>query len=156
MKHIRPPEKLPGTYARTIFLAGSIEMGAAEFWQDKVAAMFLDTDAVILNPRRADWNASWEQSINNPQFREQVEWELDALERASVIIMFFDPTTKSPISLLELGLFGKESFRASRMIVCCPHGFWRKGNVDIVCKRYRIPMAETLADAVAEVKRMLF
>jgi hypothetical protein len=49
--------------------------------------------------------------------------------------MYFDPNTKSPISLLELGLFAQ----SKKLIVCCPRGFWRKGNVDITCDRYGIP-----------------
>ena len=31
-----------------------------------------DTNCVIFNPRRKDWNSSWEQKIINPQFKEQV------------------------------------------------------------------------------------
>lgn len=54
--------------------------------------------------------------------------------------MYFDPSTKSPISLLELGLYA----RAGKMIVCCPDGFWRKGNVDIVCFRHKIKQVQTL------------
>jgi len=50
--------------------------------------------------------------------------------------MYFDPNTKSPISLLELGLHAN----SGKMIVCCPKGFWRKGNVDIVCERYDVPV----------------
>ena len=48
--------------------------------------------------------------------------------------MYFDPKTKSPISLLELGLFAK----SGKLVVCCPDGFWKKGNVDIVCQRYKV------------------
>jgi hypothetical protein len=54
--------------------------------------------------------------------------------------MYFDPATKSPISLLELGLFAK----TGKLIVCCSEGFWRKGNVDIVCKRYGVMQVENL------------
>ena len=54
--------------------------------------------------------------------------------------MYFDPNTKSPISLLELGLFAQ----SKKLIVCCPEGFWRKGNVDIVCDRYNIPNYDSL------------
>ena len=54
--------------------------------------------------------------------------------------MYFDPNTKSPISLLELGLFA----HSKKLIVCCPEGFWRKGNVDIVCDKYGIPNYDSL------------
>ena len=116
-----------------VFLAGSIEMGVAEAWQDRFINELKDANITILNPRRLEWDSSWEQSINNLQFKEQVEWELKAQEDADLIIMYFDPATKSPITLLELGLFRKKP-----LVVCCPDGFWRQGNVEIVCNRYNI------------------
>jgi len=131
----------------TVFLAGSIEMGAAVNWQDRLTAIltaaFPTTDRLnlaILNPRREDWDSSWEQSIANPRFREQVEWELDGLEGASRVPMYFDPATKSPITLLELGLC---SFYTGKLLVCCPPGYWRRGNVEVVCARYEIPLYES-------------
>ena len=144
-KEIKAPNKLNYT-GMAVFLAGSIEMGKAENWQQKLASA-LD-NITILNPRRDDWDSSWEQSINNKQFREQVEWELEALEKADVIAMYFDKTTKSPITLLELGLFAN----TGRMIVCCPEGFWRKGNVDIVCNRHNILQAETIEDLILRIQ----
>src|SRR6476660_2487256 len=82
----------------SLFLAGSIEMGQAEDWQARAARGLEDLDVVIFNPRRDDWDASWEQSIANPNFRSQVEWELEAQERATVILMYFAPSTRSPIT----------------------------------------------------------
>lgn len=135
MRIYTPPEVFPIDDGKTkIFLAGSIEMGNAEEWQSKLCKELEDTDLVILNPRRPDFDASQEQSATNPYFRNQVEWELTALENADVIFMYFDPNTKSPISLLELGLFHRKA-----MAVCCPDGFWRQGNIQIVCQWYDIP-----------------
>ena len=122
---IHAPEKF-----RSIFLAGSIEMGSAEEWQKKVIAD-LSNDWIILNPRRTDWDSSWEQKKSNPQFFEQVSWELEAQEDASLIAMYFDEETKSPITLMELGLFAA----TRKLIVCCPEDYWKEGNVDIVCDR---------------------
>lgn len=56
---------------KAIFLAGSIEMDKAVNWQ-KRGEEVLSEKYVIFNPRRASWNTSWEQSIDNPQFKEQV------------------------------------------------------------------------------------
>ncbi|MCB9135208.1 MAG: nucleoside 2-deoxyribosyltransferase domain-containing protein [Anaerolineales bacterium] len=142
MKSIQPPALLEEGFS--IFLAGSIEMGTAEDWQARIAASLTAFDVLIFNPRRENWDASWEQTKDNPLFREQVEWELAALERANLIVMYLVPETKSPISLLELGLFG----RSDKMVVCCPPGFWRKGNVDIVCERYGIEQVESLEEAI--------
>lgn len=132
----------------SVFLAGSIEMGLAEPWQDVFTAALADEDVTLLNPRRDDWDSSWTQSIDSAPFRLQVEWELEALERASHVVLYFAPATKSPISLLELGLFA----RSGKLTVCCPAGFWRRGNVEIVCARYGVPMVADL-DALVEASR---
>src|SRR3990167_1048140 len=145
MKEIQAPQELNiDNSKKYIFLAGSIEMGKAENWQEKVVRLLADTDYILLNPRRPDWDSSWVQSIDNPKFREQVEWELEAMTVADKILMYFDPNTKSPISLLELGLHAKDG----SLVVVCPEGFWRKGNVDIVCHRYGIAQVDTIEEAI--------
>jgi hypothetical protein len=121
-------------------------MGAAEPWQDKVVSLLAGTGWTILNPRRDDWDSSWEQKIGNEQFFEQVSWELQGIEEAEWVIVYFDPATKSPITLLELGLCSQ--LKAQNTIVICPDGFWRKGNVDVICDRYRIHQAHTIEDAL--------
>jgi len=155
MKVITPPNPIqsnPRPDGMSMFLAGSIEMGKAEDWQTKVIAFFKDIEQLrIYNPRREAWDASWEQSITNPQFYQQVNWELNALEKSDLILLYFSPETKSPISLLELGKF----IDSGKLVVCCPAGFWRKGNVDIVCDRYGIPNFDTL-DAMLEYVIRLF
>jgi hypothetical protein len=149
---IKPPAPLPAVFSSpTLFLAGSIELGRATAWQSRVEATLAHRAITILNPRRDEWDASWEQAIGNPQFRAQVEWELEAQERADMIAMYFDPATQAPITLLELGLFA----RGGRLVVCCPPGFWRKGNVDVVCARYGIPQAATLDELIARADAAL-
>lgn len=134
------------TGRKSIFLAGSIEMGKAENWQERVCAALRHLDVAILNPRRAQWNAAWEQSIDNPDFRQQVEWELDALERADLVALYFVPETRSPVTLLELGLHAAAN--PQKLVVCCPDGFWRKGNVDIVCTRHGVRQVPSLTDLI--------
>lgn len=85
-------------------------------------------------------NSSWPQDANFAPFNEQVTWELDHIDQADMVLMYFDPDTKSPITLLELGIL---SANPEKVLVCCPQGYWRKGNVDIVCQRYGIPQLET-------------
>ena|SRR3972149_681041 len=134
----------------TLFLSGSIEMGSAEKWQERIVKELKDWDGIILNPRRDDWDSSWIQSIDNPQFREQVEWELKALDQSTHIFMYFDPNTKSPITLFELGLSVEDN-----LIVVCPEGFWRKGNVEIVCSRFGIPLFKNIEDGLEELVSLL-
>lgn len=129
-----------------IFLAGSIELDSAEHWQKKVENVLdvYDDDLILFNPRRDDWDSTIIQTINDDRFSEQVNWELDHLEMSDIIFMYFDPNTKSPISLLELGLY----INKKPMVVVCPDGFWRKGNVEIVCDRYKVPVLNTLKDGI--------
>lgn len=120
-------------------------MGKAEDWQTRVSNRLSTIPAVgqIRNPRRADWNSSWVQSIDHPEFNTQVNWEMDNLESADIQYFYFDPTTMSPITLAELGyvLGRRGTYDHLNMhirpdvIVCCPDGFWRKGNVEIMCDR---------------------
>lgn len=126
-------------------------MGTAEHWQKRIANDLGHQKRLmyVFDPRRDDWDSSWEQNIHNDQFNTQVSWELEHIEKADLVVFYFDKNTKSPITLLELGLVAG---RGQRAIVFCPEGFWRKGNVDIVCDRYSIPMAETYEDLVAFVK----
>lgn len=146
----KPPHPLPKAFdAQTLFLAGSIEMGVAERWQDRVQELMSDTNWTLFNPRRSEWDSSWVQSINNPVFKQQVEWELEALEKSNKVLLYLSPDTHSPISLLEFGLFGDVR---DKMIVVCPDGFWRKGNVDVVCHRYGITQADSLEEAVDLIK----
>ena len=131
-----------------VFLAGSIENGDAKEWQSKVVEEFPE-DVVFYNPRRDDWDASWKQSITDPQFNEQVTWELDMLDNADFIFLYFDPNTKSPISLLELGLHAT----SGKLIICCPFGFWRRGNIEMVCDRYNIYLTDSFEEAIKELKQ---
>lgn len=124
----------------SFFLAGSIEMGVSIDWQKDMESFLSDNGYVVFNPRRDDWDSSWEQKFENPQFYQQVSWELNALDVADHILLYLVPGTKSPISLLELGLYAE----SRKIFVVCPEGFWRKGNVDMVCNRYDIPLFESL------------
>lgn len=137
----------------SLFLAGSIEMGTAMEWQDRVAVELAYADVVIYNPRRKDWDSSWTQSIDNPQFNEQVNWELDHIHRADIVMFYFDPFTKSPITLMELGVVSQ--LQNKDVYVCCEEPFWRKGNVDILCKRSNIKTFSSLEEMIAEVRQNL-
>jgi hypothetical protein len=125
-------------------------MGSAPDWQSELVRA-LAVDATFLDPRRAEWDATWRQSIEEPQFRGQVEWELDGLEAADVIAMWFVPETKSPITLLELGLHA----RGGKLVVGCPDGFWRRGNIEVVCARFGVPLFAEWNAFVAAVRARL-
>lgn len=138
---IQAPNKLQSKINYTsIFLAGSIEMGKAIEWQKQIVDSVPNMPYIFFNPRRDDWDSSWAQKKSDKNFNEQVTWELKALEEADYIVMFFDPKTESPISLLELGLHA----RGGKLIVICPEGFWKKGNVDVTSEFYNIKQIDSI------------
>jgi Nucleoside 2-deoxyribosyltransferase like len=136
---------------RTIFLGGVIDQGSAPDWQKAIVEVLEPCkDIFILNPRRDVWDPTWDQSTDNPKFVEQVNWELDAQENSGLIIYVFAPdedsakTAKAPITLLELGLFIQDA----DVLVVCPKGYYRKGNVDIVCRRHSATVFENLDELI--------
>jgi hypothetical protein len=148
--HCMPPEA-PKYRDYSVFLAGSIEMGRAVQWQNCMAALLSTLPITVNNPRRGHWDPSATQEAKNDSFRHQVEWELSALERADVICFFFDVNTKSPVTMLELGLWAQ----SGKVVVCCNKRFWRAGNVHLVCERYGISFVETFEELVPAVRSML-
>jgi hypothetical protein len=141
----------------SVFLAGSIEMGACPNWQITVESRleFSNLCAATFNPRRVDWDSSWKQDISDPKFNEQVNWELDHIEYADIVFFYFDPETKSPISLMELGYCLGMGHDANRLVVVCPQGFWRRGNVQIMCDRSGISLFDSLNDGVNALEKLL-
>lgn len=135
---------------KSIFLAGTIDMGNSVDWQEETCVNIVKNYGdrfTIFNPRRKDWDSSWQQEYQNPNFFQQVNWELGALEAADAIIVFFAAGSQSPITLMELGLYAN----SGKCLVVCEDGFWRKGNVEIVCDNYNIPMYESIKDAVNQL-----
>jgi hypothetical protein len=144
--------------AGSVFLAGTIEMGTGEDWQPNAIEALSGKVGAIYNPRRPDWDSSLKQSISDPVFNEQVNWELDHIERADMVYFYFDPKSKSPITLLELGMvsgMGEKKPGRPPAIVCCPLGFWRRGNIEIVCARENIPLYADFDESIGAVLTVL-
>lgn len=149
MIHVKAPNKI-----KTVFLAGSIEMGKAEMWQERLAANVADIeDVVLFNPRRDDWDSSWKQDPTpGTQFHEQVSWELEHIRKADLVVFYFDPNTQSPITLMELGFVIGSGMQA---LVCCPDGYFRKGNVVITSELTRTPVFNTFEELLRELRHKL-
>jgi hypothetical protein len=122
-----------------IFLAGTIDNGDSTDWQQElintINGVELRRPTSIYNPRRKEWPSS----DNHREIDRQIEWELSHLEKADLIVMNILANSKSPISLMELGLFAREG----RLMVFCPKTFYRYDNVRNVCKRYEVPLHTT-------------
>lgn len=141
---LRPHEELPADVAddrsfTKIFLAGTIDMGNSRDWQMELYDMFsaMNGRYILFNPRQDNWDASRPGEMDY-----QVRWELDHLEEADMIVMYILGSSKSPISLLEMGLHA----RSGKMHVICEPEFYRYDNVRITCGYYGVPLYENLEE----------
>lgn len=148
---IKAPGKYDASARYTIFLAGAIDQGQAVDWQAKVVRALDSLDITILNPRREHWDPSWDQNASNPEFREQVNWELDAQEAADMVVFVFTKDSKAPITFLEFGLFAPKK----DAVVCVEEGFYRQGNLDIVAERHKVPMYHNLDEMITDLQTVL-
>lgn len=144
MDVIKSPDTIDCFGELSVFLAGSIEMGGAPDWQAEIIKELQPFSGKVLNPRRDDWDPAWEPVETNPFFVEQFEWELEGLETADIVFMYFVPGTISPITLQEHGTL----VDVPEAIVCCPEGFWRRGNVKLLSQRYGLAFYDDLESAV--------
>ena len=134
MQVITAPECKPITN-QSIFLAGTIDDGKSEDWQSKLIEELSDHEITILNPRRNNWG-----DLSDNELRKQITWELDHLEKADIIFMYIIGTSKSPISLLEMGIHIKDL----KLIVVCEPEFYRYENVKITCEYYNAELYDSL------------
>jgi hypothetical protein len=42
-----------------------------------------------------------------------------------------------------------------KAIVCCPEGFWKRGNIQIVCERYGVDLVESVGELGDKVRARL-
>jgi hypothetical protein len=148
VKVIKAPDDWSESPGPHVFAGGSIGMGLADDWQSAFADLLVDVPGTLVNPRREHWDSSWPNIPTCEPLKEQILWELEARESCDLLVFYFDPLTKSPITLLELGL----SAEIGKVLVCCPPSFWRYANVAITCDYYSIPMAPDL-EALATLTR---
>jgi len=144
----KPPVK-PQVTRPSVVLYGGIQPEPA--WQTSIAASLSGLPVDILDPRRDDWDSSWIEDISFPKFKEQVEWEMDCAKIADVIVFYFPPGLLTPVALLELGMHAG----TGKALVCCPEGFYKRGNIQILCLRYGIDLLDTLDDLKDRVRSRL-
>lgn len=148
---VKAPNAYDPSQRYTIFLAGAIDQGKAEDWQKKVAESLQEFEILILNPRRDDWDASWEQSADNAEFAKQVTWEYQAMQNADMVLFVFTKDSKAPITFYEMGRFASEK----DSLVCAEEGFYRQGNLDIYCGLDGIPIYHNLEAMIEDLKSVL-
>ncbi|KAI1141728.1 hypothetical protein F5Y05DRAFT_271882 [Hypoxylon sp. FL0543] len=146
------PSREPHRGIKSVFLAGTTtKTDDGRDWREVLAESLSELPLTIINPYRKDWDSTWREDITCAPFREQVEWELDMQDGADIVVIFFHPVTEAPISLLELGLCA----RSGKAIVVCPEGYKKRGNVQIVCQKYGIEVAESIEAVKQAIARRL-
>ncbi|OIW25420.1 hypothetical protein CONLIGDRAFT_93079 [Coniochaeta ligniaria NRRL 30616] len=143
---ILAPSRQTFQYSFAIFLAGTT---TAPEWREALVASLSHQPITIINPLRRDWDSTWREDETFEPFREQVQWELDMQEKSSLVVVYFGPDTDAPISLLEFGLCA----RLNKGLVVCHPNYRKRGNVQIICRRYNIRVMDSfdgLAEAVID------
>ncbi len=136
----------------SIFLGGAIDMGHEKTqWQKRVVKALGDLDVLVLNPRRDDWDESWEQCKNCEPFREQVLWEIKAQEDCDLLLYVYLKDSKAPITMFENGAWGTKK----DCIMCVEEGFWKKANLDIYAEHFKIQNYSSLDDMIADLRTAL-
>lgn len=138
------------TPIKSIFLAGTIDMGNSPNWQAEVAAELDSPDILICNPRRDD------EIFNESDINFQIRWELNQIRRADAVFMYFAPGSLSPITLLELGLIIQ--MPKKRFVVVCPKTYSRYQNVRLTIDEFRRPnmmFNETLHGGIEDLRSIL-
>lgn len=117
---------------KTVFLAGTIDNGDSSNWQEDLIENCQDLNVTFFNPRRKEWTPN----PTREEMEYQIKWEQQHLDMADLIIMCLRDNSKSPISLLELGLYAQ----SKKIIVFCNPAFYRWDNVRLTCEKYEIPL----------------
>ena len=122
---------------KSVFLAGTIDNGDSLNWQDKTIIELINLgvkDLEVYNPRREHWNPN----PTKEEMEKQIKWGQNHLDAAHIIAMVLLDDSKSPISLLELGLYAN----TNKLIVFCTPKFYRWDNVRLTCEKYNIELVQ--------------
>ena len=92
---------------------------------EKISENFSGKPIKIFNPRRE----SFPDISDTVEVERQILWELDALNVADIIFFGILGNSKSPITLLELGMMMGKNCKRNQIIVFCPPEFYREQNV---------------------------
>ena len=140
---ITSEQKLPekNSHEKYVFLAGSIDNRYFGNWR-KETVKKLETKANVFDPTNMKHDR-----LNDAEMKSHIIWELDALAIADKILLNFLPDSKSPISLVELGLY----VASNKLIVVCPKEFYKSRYVFALCEKYNTPIFENLNKALVEL-----
>jgi len=119
MKLITAPNHYRSDQEISLFLGGGITN--CPDWQSEMIERLSNTDYVLYNPRRENFD------ISNPEESDiQIEWEYRYLNYSTAIMFWFPEETLCPITLYELG---KYTSTCRYVFVGCHPNYARKFDV---------------------------
>lgn len=130
---IYAPSEEPIRGVKSVFLAGTTSKVDKHDWRESLSSSLSNLPITIYNPYRADWDSTWHEDVDFAPYREQVLWELAKQALADLVVVYFHPATQAPVSLLEFGLSAQIP---GKVIAVYPRGYWKRGNVEIVCQKF--------------------
>jgi hypothetical protein len=139
-----PRNDVTQVYAPQLFLGGTIDMGKSVNWQQLVIDVLdkSNVKANVFNPRRDGF-----PEFNEEELIYQINWELDAINSSDAVMMVFLDTSKSPVSMLELGLC-LATKKKKQLFIVANDKFYRWHNVNETCKRFNITPYDNLISAI--------
>lgn len=146
-----PSKELPHGI-KSVFLAGTTSRVDTADWRETLSSSLSQYPITIYNPYCADWDSTWREDPDFAPFREQVEWELEMQAQADLVVVYFHPATQAPVSLLELGL---SAHIPGKVIAVCPEGYWKRGNVQIVCQTFGIELLNDISELGGAIVKKL-
>lgn len=126
MKYMECPQSYNGK-ERSLFIAGGIS--GCQVWQSDLVRILEDTDLIVLNPRRKNFDTN-----NRQMEEEQIYWEYEHLQKASAVSFWFPRETVCPITLYELG---KQSVQNKPIFIGLDPEYSRKRDILIQTRLVR-------------------
>lgn len=99
---------------------------------------------VVLNPRRRDWDNSWNLDPLDPRLIAQIEWEHSAIEMSHLVFVNILESSQSPISLQEVGLI----YDKSKLIIHLPPKYEFQAILEKYAQHHSIVSHSSFDDSV--------
>jgi hypothetical protein len=141
---ITSPGAIESPVNKSVFLAGGIS--GCSNWQEAAAEWIAkETDAIVYNPRRVDFDMSAYEEIS----RQQIRWEYYALRVSTVNLFWFPSETLCPITLFELGS-ALERMNPGALMVGADVDYKRLFDVEVQCQLKQHPHVFADLDQLVE------
>ncbi|KAF7886280.1 hypothetical protein EAF00_010383 [Botryotinia globosa] len=104
----------------------------------------------IIDPFNPAWDSTWREDASDDRFVAQVNFELEGLELADIVVVGFigadvraGKIGAGGTALVELGTALKR--KGQKVIVCVEKGFWKEGYVKVLCERFGVKCLDSLS-----------